>query len=172
MYAAHLAAGVAIHSRAPKAPPAAILAGAFVPDFLWIVFAVAGLEPAGPGRFFDDWSHSLVMTLVWASLFALFFVNRGRAVATAAWIAVLSHFLLDMPIHPKDLALYPHSAIHLGWGLWKIGRTSYWWAQLGVVAVLLAFYAVSARRSGLATRRIAWTCGYVVAFHAMAFPAG
>jgi len=49
MYAAHFAAALAIKSRVPKAPVVALLLGAFVPDFFWIAFGLAGIEPSqGP----------------------------------------------------------------------------------------------------------------------------
>jgi len=129
MYAAHFAAGLAIKSQAPKAPTWALLVGAFLPDFFWIAFGLAGIEPSQGPAFFDDWSHSLAMVLLWAFLFSLPFWRRGLAVVVPVWLAVFSHFLLDLPIHPKNLALYPHSSIHLGWGLWRIGPRNYWWVQ-------------------------------------------
>ncbi|MDP9122424.1 MAG: hypothetical protein M3O15_13830 [Acidobacteriota bacterium] len=171
MYAAHFAAGLAIKSRTPLAPTAALLAGAFLPDFLWIAFATAGIEPTRPGAFFDDWSHSLVSCLVWATLFAALFLRLGRTVAAAMWLAVFSHFLLDLPIHPRDLALYPHSAVHLGWGLWRIGPLNYWLAQLGVLLVLMLVYSQGARRQGFPARRIGATCAYLLAFHLLSLPA-
>src|SRR5262249_17744574 len=77
MYAAHFAAGLALRSRAPQAPTWALLTGAFVPDFLWIAFAVLGVEPTARAVFFDDWSHSLLTTLLWATLFAACFWQKG-----------------------------------------------------------------------------------------------
>lgn len=145
MYAAHFAAGLAIKSHAPAVPTGALLIGAFLPDFFWIGFGLAGIERSQGPAFFDDWSHSLAMVILWATLFALVFIRRGLAVALPVWIAVFSHFLLDLPIHPKNLALYPLSSIHLGWGLWSIGSRNYWYVQLGVLAVLTLVYMQGAR---------------------------
>jgi hypothetical protein len=153
MYAAHFAAGLAIKSRVPQTPGWAVLAAAFLPDFAWIGLAGAGVEPAGPKIFFDDWSHSLLSIVVLASVFALAFIRKGRPVVIALWLAGLSHFVLDFLIHPKPLALYPHSAIHLGWPLWDwgqapfwLGFSHYWWVQFAFVVPLLAIYALSERR--------------------------
>src|SRR3954468_15238843 len=110
MYAAHFAAALVIKTRAPEAPTWALMAGAFLPDFIWVALGLAGVEPSQGPAFFDDWSHSLVMVALYATLFALVFGRRGLSVMAPLWLAVLSHFLLDLPIHPKDLALYPHSA--------------------------------------------------------------
>ena len=34
-------------------------------------------------------------------------------------LAVFSHFLLDLVMHPPDMALWPGSTVHLGIGLWR-----------------------------------------------------
>jgi len=73
VYAAHFAAGLAIKSRFPETPAWALLTGAFLPDFIWIAVANRGIEPTNPQVFFDDWSHSLPMVILWASLFAVAF---------------------------------------------------------------------------------------------------
>jgi hypothetical protein len=171
MYAAHFAAGMVIGSRVPQAPVGALLVGVFVPDLVWIVLATAGVEPTGREVFFDDWSHSLAMTLLWATLFAARFWRRGTAVAGAVWLAVASHFLLDAPIHPKDLALYPYSSVHLGWGLVRLGPMFYWIVQLVVVVVLAAAYVPGARRLRIPMPWIAVTCAELVALHLLNLPA-
>lgn len=165
MYAAHFAAALAIKSHAPKAPTWALLTGAFLPDFVWIVLGLAGVEPSQGPAFFDDWSHSLAMVLLWATLFALPFWRKGLAFPVG--LAVFSHFLLDLPIHPKNLALYPHSAIHLGWGLWRIGPKNYWYVQLGVVIVLTFVYAQGARKLRFAANLIGASCIFLVGLHLM-----
>src|SRR5438876_4318225 len=118
MYAPHFAAALAIKSRVPRAPTWALVLGAFLADLLWIVLARAGIEPAQDSNFFDDWSHSLLSVFIIATVFAWQFVRLGRPVVVALWTAVVSHFILDFPVHPKRLALYPLSKIHLGWESW------------------------------------------------------
>jgi phosphatidylglycerophosphate synthase len=85
VYAAHFAAGLAIKSRIPKAPTWALLVGAFLPDFLWVILANRRIEPTDPRIFFDDWSHSLLMIVLWGILFALPFWKRGSPVMFALW---------------------------------------------------------------------------------------
>lgn len=164
MYAAHFAAGLAISSRAPRAPLWALLAACFLPDIVWIVLAASGVEPAGPSVFFDDWSHSLASIVVEASLFALLFIRRGLYVWLPIWLAVASHFLLDVLIHPKPLALYPHATWHAPWDLWSWGLaktpwlfTHYWWVQFGIIVPLVALYAIGARKQALPANLIAAT---------------
>lgn len=62
--------------------------------------------PPSPGFSLDyiDWSHSLVMSVVWSIVFAAAFARYGRRVMVALGFAVFSHFLLDVPMHPPDLA--------------------------------------------------------------------
>lgn len=164
MYAAHFAAGLAIGARAPRAPIAALLAACFLPDLVWIVLAACGIEPADPRVFFDDWSHSLVSILIEASVFALFFLRRGAQVWVPVWLAGASHFLLDVLIHPRPLALYPHAQLHAPWDLWSWGASRtpllfshYGWVQLGIMVPLVAVYAVGARRQALPANLVAAT---------------
>jgi hypothetical protein len=158
MYAGHIAAGLAIKGYTAKAPTWALLTGVFVPDFLWIAFARMSIEPTRPDAFFDDWSHSLLMVVIWAALFAALFWRLGRTVMLAAWLAVFSHFLLDAPIHPKYLALYPHSSFHIGvvasHGQFALRN---WFVECLVVLILSFVYARRAHRCGLRGNLIAAT---------------
>lgn len=175
MYAAHFAAGLAVKGRVPRAPMWALMIAVFLPDFVWIVLAWAGIEPTQPPKgFFDDWSHSLAMIVVWATLFAAVFWRQGRVVAAAVWIAGLSHFFLDFLVHPAKLSLYPHSPVHLGWNLWAwgaakfwLGATHYWWYELGVLLALLAVYVWFSRKNRLPANLVAASCVAVIALHLM-----
>ena len=103
----------------------------------------ASLTPGeSPGFSLDyiDWSHSLLTALVWSLLFGLLFFRSGRPVALAMGLAVLSHFVLDLVMHPPDLALWPGADIHLGLGLWKSMPTGWWFVELAFVAGCLAYY--------------------------------
>lgn len=174
MYAAHFAAGLAIKGNAPKASAWALLMGVFLPDFVWVAMGLAGVEPSQGPRFFDDWSHSLAMVIVWATLFALCFWGKGWEVMVPVWLAVVSHFFLDLPIHPKKLALFPHSSAHLGWNSWDFGQTKYWlgitkywWIQLLVLLVLTATYILGMKRNGFPKNLVAASALLVVGLHLM-----
>jgi hypothetical protein len=172
MYAAHFAAGLAVKGCAPKAPAWALLSAVFIADFVWISLAAIGLEPADPNVYFDEWSHSLLSILFEASLFALLFYRRGPSVWLPIWIATCSHFILDWPIHPSPMALYPHSSLHIGFNLWHwglskswLGRTHYWWIQCVVVLALLAIYIKGSRKSGNPANLIAASAIMVFGLH-------
>jgi hypothetical protein len=171
VYAAHFAAGLAIKSCVPEAPAWALLTGAFLPDFVWIALANRGIEPTNPQIFFDDWSHSLVMVIFWASLFAIPFWRYGRKTLAAVWLAVFSHFLLDLPIHPKFLALYPHSVAHMGIVVSAtLGAMNYWWVQLAVLLPLTGMYAWGASRSRHSNNLIAASAIFLIGLHLLMFP--
>jgi len=171
MFAAHLAAGLAIKAAQPKVPAWSVLTGAFLPDLVWIGFSGAGLEPASDAFFFDGWSHSVASIAVQAILFALCFFRYGRPVMFAVGLAVLSHIPLDALIHPKPLELWPHAAQVLGvpdwsWGqtVLALGKSRYWWTQLTVIVLLLGFYG-KASRPRLPANLIGASCLTVMGLH-------
>jgi membrane-bound metal-dependent hydrolase YbcI (DUF457 family) len=154
MYVGHFGAGLALKAARPKAPTWGILLGVGLLDILFGPFVLLGIEhatvtPGGsPGFTLDyiDWSHSLVMAIVWSVLFALAFLKKGKSVATVMGVAVFSHYLLDLPMHPPDMALWPNSSIHLGFGLWNRLPTGWWFVELVVIAAGWAYYVARGRR--------------------------
>lgn len=148
MYAGHFAAGLVIKAEVPRAPTWGLLVGVGVLDLLFGPLVLAGIERVSitpgisPGFSLDyiDWSHSLVMSVVWALLYGLLFARLGRAVAVAMGVAVFSHFVLDLVMHPADLAIWPNAGIHLGLGLWRRLPTGWWFVELWVIAAGLAYY--------------------------------
>lgn len=170
MFAAHFAVGVAIKSQVPETPIRPLLAAVFLPDFVWIALGLLGVEPSAPDRFWDGWSHSLVMILLFATLMAFAFRGSGRAVALAMFVAVASHFLLDLPIHPAPLDLYPHSSVRFALNWATVDSMRYWLIQLAVIVVLLAVYVAGMMRLREGRGRIIETCLAVLATHAILLP--
>lgn len=178
MYAGHFAAGLTLKAAEPRAPMWALLLAVGLPDLLFGPFVLLGIERASitpgvpPGFSLDhiDWSHSLLMSVVWSGLFALPFLRWGRRVAGFMALAVFSHFLLDLPMHPADLALWPEAATHLGFGLWTALPTGWWFVELGLVAACGAFYVVRARGSGDFGGRAGAVVGVVCLLHVLNSP--
>ena len=166
MYVGHFASGLALKSVQPKAPTWALLVGVGFLDILFGPLVMLGIERAtvapdvSPGFTLDyiDWSHSLLMSLVWAALFAALFLRRGKSIAGVMGLAVFSHFLLDLPMHPRDLALWPHSSTHLGFGLWRAFPEGWWFVELAVIAGGFGLYAWKSRSSRLYGGRL-WMMG-------------
>lgn len=169
MYAGHFAAGLVIKAHAPRAPTWGLLVGVGLLDLLFGPLVLAGVErvsltPAfSPGFSLDyiDWSHSLATSILWSVAFAALFWRRGRTVALAMGAAVLSHFVLDVVMHPADLALWPGSSVHLGFGLWRSLPTGWWFVELAVIALGMGYYVGRARRDGSFGGR-AWAAALVV----------
>ena len=148
MYVAHFAAGLAVKAREPRAPTWALLVAVGLLDILFGPFVLAGIErvtvapSVSPGFSLDyiDWSHSLAMSLVWSVLFASAFARSGRHVMIAIGFAVFSHFLLDLPMHPSDLALWPNASVHVGLGLWRTWPHGWWFFELAVILTLWTYF--------------------------------
>lgn len=157
MYAGHFAAGLALRGRAPRVPATAMLAGAFLLDFLWILFGVLHLDRTA----WDDWSHSLVMSTVWASAFAAFFWRFGTRAFVVVWLAVLSHYVLDLIV--QGASLYPNEPMRL---LIPILVTHHYRLfQLMVCIVLLAVFVHDERRSSQPAWRAWAVCCLVLALN-------
>lgn len=155
MYAGHFAAGLALKAKEPRAPMWGILIGVGLLDVLFGPFVLLGLEQVSvtpgvsPGFSLDhiDWSHSLLMSVVWSAAYAALFARWGARIAGLMGLAAFSHFLLDLPMHPPDMALWPGSDIHLGLGLWQTLPQGWWFVELAVMAVAGAYYFGKARKS-------------------------
>jgi hypothetical protein len=133
-----------------------------LPDLLWPIFTIAGLEYAAARGAATDVldvavSHSLVMVMIWSGLLAgahWLWRRRGdpRQGARASWLVfgmVLSHWLLDFTSHRHALA--PGAGDRYGLDLWNsfpltiLVEGGFW--LLALALYVRATHA--ARRSGL-----------------------
>ena len=131
MFIGHFAVAFASKKVAPKVSLGTLVIAAAFLDVVWPVLVLLGVErfrivpgftAINPFDFvYYPWSHSLLMTAVWALLFAFLYLwAKGDSVG-AAWvgIAVASHWVLDFVSHRPDLPLYPGGGERLGLGLWQ-----------------------------------------------------
>lgn len=100
-------------------------------DLLWPIFVIAGIETfeIEPGNTaltplnftHYPYSHSLLMSIVWAVLFAgvYFGFTKNRRGAFLLGCLVLSHWILDYLTHRPDLQVTPFSELRVGLGLWN-----------------------------------------------------
>jgi len=178
MYAGHFAVGLVLKTQEPRLPTWAALTGTGLLDILFGIFVPLGIERAtvvphsSPGFRLDyiDWSHSLAMSLVWALVYGALFLGKGKRVAAFAAAAVFSHFVLDVFMHPPDLALWPGSRLHLGLDFWHRFPTGWWWMELGFVAVCCGHYFIKSRSSELYGRHAGWACVVVFLLHVLNSP--
>ena len=131
MFIGHIAVGFASKKFAPRTSLAALIAAPIFLDLLWPFFLLFGWEHVrivpgftryNPLDLYDfPWSHSLLMSIVWATGFAVIYyaATRYRPGAIAIWIGVVSHWILDWITHIPDMPLYPGSGPKLGLGLWN-----------------------------------------------------
>ncbi len=150
MFIGHFAVGFAAKKFAPRTSMALLLAAPLFLDMLWPIFVLAGWEQVridpGNTRYTPldfvhyPWSHSLLLSIVWATLFALLYhcIARNRSGTIAIWIGVVSHWVLDWITHRPDMPLSPGGP-RLGLGLWNsIAGTMV--VEIGMVAVGVWLY--------------------------------
>jgi membrane-bound metal-dependent hydrolase YbcI (DUF457 family) len=130
MFIGHFAVGFAAKRVAPRTNIALLLAAALFLDILWPIFVLVGWEQVridpGNTRYTPldfvsyPWSHSLMMSMLWATLLALvyFLATRYRPGALMIWIAVVSHWILDWITHAQDMPIYPGGP-RFGLALWN-----------------------------------------------------
>jgi len=158
MYAGHVAAGLALRGRARTVPVAAFVVGAFVLDLLWIIFGVSHVDHTR----WDDWSHSLAMAMVWAAAFAAMFWRYGRVALAALWLAVFSHYILDLIV--QGASLYPNQP--RGEIIPVLVSTYARPLQLGLCILLLLIFVNDERSAGAMSWRTWSVCGLVLALNA------
>jgi hypothetical protein len=133
MLIGHYGAAFALKSAERRVSLGVLFVATQFVDILWIVLVLTGAEKvrlspnaAAPIEFVSyPWSHSLVMSLVWAAgaflLVRLLPIYKGARRARAALIVaacVLSHWFLDLPMHRPDLPVGLHGP-YLGFGIWN-----------------------------------------------------
>jgi len=156
MFIGHFAVGFAAKKFAPGTSLPTLLAAPLFLDVLWPIFLLLGWEHVriDPGNtrytpldLWDyPWSHSLLMSIVWATTFALIYQFSARywPGTIAIWIGVVSHWVLDWASHRPDMPLYPGGGPRLGLGLWN--------SIAGTMAVEIVMFAVGVWLYTLTTR--------------------
>ncbi|THD06905.1 hypothetical protein [Rhodanobacter lindaniclasticus] len=157
MYAAHFAAGLALKGRAPRVPMMAFLIGAFVLDILWIVFDVLDVDRLP----LNDWSHSLLMAIVWSSVFAAFFRRFGSRAFVAVWLTVFSHFVLDLLVQGATLLPGASGRLIIAAPVVEHARI----LQVGLCGMLLGVYLHDASRASVPAWRALLVSSIVLALN-------
>ena len=131
MFIGHFAVGFGIKRAAPEVSLGTAIVAACFLDRVWPLLVAADVETVkiDPGNMVLSpldfvsypYSHSLLITLVWAGLFAGVYRWRGGSARAALWLglAVASHWSLDLVVHRADFALAPGLDMRAGLGLWN-----------------------------------------------------
>lgn len=152
MFIGHFAVAFAAKKATPKTSLGTLLLAAELPDLLWPVFLLLGLEHAvisppvrgvTPILFLDyPLSHSLAADVGWglvlAGLYLIF--RKDRRGAIWLWLLVISHWVLDVISHRPDLPLWPGSRTLLGLGLWN-SRVATLTVELAIFVVGVELYS-------------------------------
>ena len=138
MFIGHYGVSLAAKRYNPRLSLAALFLAVQVLDVVFSVLVFAGIEKMrivhgftafNPyDLYFMPYSHSLLGALACSAIFAIGYLvvargdATGRRLAAAAVLAaaVVSHFLLDVPMHTPDLPLGPGAGSpKIGLGLWN-----------------------------------------------------
>lgn len=123
-------------------------------DVLWSILVMAGVEKVRitPGftaaspldLYYMPYTHSLAASVAWSLLLGgLAALVWGRRGGLAVGACVLSHWILDLPVHVADLPLW--GDLHkVGFGLWDRPVIATL-LEAGVLFVGVAIYAKAAR---------------------------
>lgn len=164
MYAGHFATALALKASQPRVPSWALLLGTGVLDLAFGVLFTLGVEGAAPDYVQSHvlvipWSHSLLGAAVLATLFALALRKRVPGAAAVLMAAVLSHWVLDVAVHPADIQWWPNAGAAFGYRP-VFGSVSGWFETV-VVLGGLGFYAWRARTSRAFGRHWGWACAVI-----------
>ena len=135
MFIGHFGLGFGAKKAASSVSLGTFFIAAQFLDLLWPVLLLLYAEHAvikpGSGHAqpieFTDYpiSHSLVMVIGWAALFAFvhWLFKKNVKAALVLGLCVISHWVLDLIVHLPDLPLYPGSnSAKYGFELWN----SFW----------------------------------------------
>ncbi len=172
MLIGHFGVGLAAKRATPAVSLGTLFLAAQFLDLLWPDLLLAGIEKARidpnhiPPLDFTYYpiSHSLLGALIWAALFgAVYYVlRRRRTAAVVTGLAVLSHWVLDLVVHHRDLPLLP-GGVKVGLGLWSYPIASNA-LEFGIFGVGLWLYL---RTTAAVDRTGVWALRGLVAFLAL-----
>ena len=162
MYFGHYAVATAIKSKEEEIPTLPLLIGTGFIDIMNGLFIMVGISKVNPNikalpyLYFDldfiDWDHSLLMAVIWSCLFGLlsFLIYRKRnnrkKIGLISGGIAFSHFLIDIPVHNSDLALYPYSNIKIGMNMWRnLGRWA-WGVEVAFTIILLIYSYINHKK--------------------------
>ncbi|OCH95660.1 hypothetical protein OBBRIDRAFT_766806 [Obba rivulosa] len=133
MWVGHYASGLIAKPFAPTVPLWLLALAGAVPDAIFFILQFFGIEsfnldpkliPRGCFPYSNDYpySHSLAgMAVTGAALAALWKAKATTSVTLKDQLVIIaataSHFLLEWPVHRKDVKITPHDSYQLGAGL-------------------------------------------------------
>ena len=162
MFLGHYGVAFALKRAEPKISLGTLFIATQLVDILWGAFLLLGWEHVRPLpddnpfltlQFYDyPITHSLVGGLVWALVAGALYYSWPTRDTTRHWqasalvgAAVITHWLLDLIVHLRDLPLMGNDSAKVGLGLWRhVGLTVA--LELVLLAAGVALYVRSRSR--------------------------
>ena len=126
-------------------------------DILFFPFVLVGIERMNIVENFTQsthfeleympFTHRLFASMLWAvAAYAVFrwVVVKRQSVAVVVALAVFSHWLLDLPVHTRDLPLWSDAPPKFGFGLWNNSVATYL-LEAGLLLLALWMYLRSTK---------------------------
>jgi membrane-bound metal-dependent hydrolase YbcI (DUF457 family) len=175
VFLAHFGVGFGAKAAAPRVSLGSLLLAAQFIDLIWPTLLLLGIERVEiitdgsrnpPLEFiYYPYSHSLLMVIGWAALFAAvyFMIRKSRIGAAVLGLAVISHWLLDLVVHYPDLPLYPGNGQLLGFSIWSSPVIAMG-LEFAFFAAGVWLYLRSTRANGATGRWAPWSLIVTLAF--------
>jgi hypothetical protein len=173
MFVGHYSVAFAARSEKNKIPLWVLFIAVQFLDYIWATLVLLGIEKlrvikgftAGSmlDSYFHPYSHSLITAMLWSAgatvgykpLCGWLGYTYKKSAALIVGLAVISHWILDLIAHPRDLAIYDDTW-KVGFGLWNY-RDPEFALEIGLLGVGIMLYL--ARNAMPAIRK-----GAVIAF--------
>jgi len=156
MFVGHYSVAFAARSEKNKIPLWVLFIAVQFLDYVWATLVLLGIEKlrvikgftAGSmlDSYFHPYSHSLIAAVIWSCVGAiaykplcswLGYADRKSA-ALIVGVAVISHWILDLIAHPRDLAIYDNTW-KVGFGLWNY-RDPEFALEIGLLGIGIMLY--------------------------------
>ena len=169
MFVGHYSVAFAAKSERNRIPLWVLFVAVQFLDFIWATLVLLGIEKlrvikgftAGSmlDSYFHPYSHSLITAIAWAALAAIaykplckwFGYAYSKSAPLIVGVAVFSHWILDLIVHPRDLPIYDNTW-KVGFGLWNY-RDLEFALEIGLLAIGIILYL--ARNIMPAIRKVA-----------------
>jgi hypothetical protein len=180
MLLGHYGVAFAAKRVAPRVSLGTLIFAAQLLDEIWPILVslgvehvrvVPGLMAANPLDFvYYPFSHSLAAAIGWSVLLGIvyFAIRRDRRAAMIVGLLVLSHWILDVPMHRPDLQLWPGSSTRVGLGAWRSIPLTILLEGLVFGGGLLVYLRATRARDRIGT----WALWGMVALLALIFVSG
>ena len=152
MFIGHYAPALVLKGKYKAAGLGALFIAVQFVDILFFPFDLLGLERYSIEHGYTEashlnlayypYTHGLLSTLIWAALGYLLYkyvFNSSKGAAIAISLAVISHWVMDLIVHTKDLPLLLDNSPKVGLGLWHNKLASFL-TESGLTIVALWYY--------------------------------